>query len=129
MRHPGAAMLVLLILACGTHAAPPPEPEPSPPPVSVPAPPSAPPIEEPAPAAPPPVQPPGAGFDEAAAARVIRQRSGDVRRCYEARLRSTPALHGRVEVAFTVLPTGRVDGVHASSNDTGDAQLADCIVE
>ncbi len=75
-------------------------------------------------------QPPSAGapYDEAAAQRVIRAHARDMQHCYEARLEAHPGLHGRVEVAFFILPSGGVDGPHATSNDTGDAQLAECLV-
>lgn len=49
-------------------------------------------------------------------------RREEVARCYEAALAGEPALHGRLQLAFPVLPTGAIGAVEvASSTFAGDA--------
>ena len=51
-------------------------------------------------------------------------------RCYTQATKGLPpdaALRGRIQIAFTVLPNGRVDGVRTAENQTGSAQLASCL--
>jgi len=52
---------------------------------------------------------------------------GDFDKCYDD---ASPEIHlkGRVDIAFTVLPDGRTQDPHVTSNDTGSQQLASCLV-
>jgi outer membrane biosynthesis protein TonB len=55
----------------------------------------------------------------------VRNQKGQLRFCYEKRLRDNPKLKGIVLVAFDVAEGG-VDQVSVLSNSTGDAVLAKC---
>ncbi|HEY6038814.1 MAG TPA: AgmX/PglI C-terminal domain-containing protein [Kofleriaceae bacterium] len=52
---------------------------------------------------------------------------GDFDKCYDD---ASPEIHlkGRVDIAFTVLPDGRVQDPHVTQNDTGSQPLASCLV-
>jgi len=52
---------------------------------------------------------------------------GDFDKCYDD---ASPEIHlkGRVDIAFTVLPDGRIQDPHVTQNDTGSQQLASCLV-
>lgn len=65
--------------------------------------------------------------DKATVTKTVRSYAGQIKYCYESRLKSVPGLGGRVEVGWTIEPTGTVSGVYTVSNDTGDAELAKCI--
>lgn len=52
---------------------------------------------------------------------------GQIKYCYDQRLKALPGLQGRVEVDFTV-GRGRVLSAAVFLNSTGDQALADCIV-
>ncbi|MEM9195593.1 MAG: AgmX/PglI C-terminal domain-containing protein, partial [Myxococcota bacterium] len=67
-------------------------------------------------------------FDSSQVVRMIRGRQSAFRRCYENALRNNPSLAGRVTVGFTIQPRGNVSGARATSNTTGDAGLASCVV-
>ena len=55
----------------------------------------------------------------------VRNQKGQLRFCYEQRLREKPSLKGTVLVAIDVI-LGRVDQVAVLSNSTGDTELAAC---
>jgi len=57
--------------------------------------------------------------------RSVRSQKGQLRFCYEKRLRDNPRLKGTVLVAFDV-NDGGVEQVSVVSNTTGDADLAEC---
>jgi len=57
---------------------------------------------------------------------VIRRYRGQVKYCYDGRLKENPSLEGRVEVMFTV-GNGRVMSAEILGNTTGDAALGECI--
>jgi hypothetical protein len=57
---------------------------------------------------------------------VIRRYRGQIKYCYDARLKENPSLEGRIDVAFTVT-RGRVTSANILGNTTGDAQLGSCI--
>jgi TonB family protein len=60
--------------------------------------------------------------------RVIRQHIGAVRRCYESALRHMPKLAGRVNVQFTIGPTGQVTNATVQSSTLGNTEVEGCIV-
>ncbi len=57
---------------------------------------------------------------------VIRRYRGQVKYCYDARLKENPSLEGRVDIQFSIA-RGRVLSASVLGNTTGDAQLGDCI--
>lgn len=54
----------------------------------------------------------GSGSGKSGVARVIARKNSAVRRCYEAALRKTPGLSGKVKVRFTVGTAGTITGVN-----------------
>lgn len=69
-----------------------------------------------------------AGFcDKGAVKRVMMGRSGAYRFCYEAALKRSPELTGRLEVRFTIEPDGSVSGISATQNELND-KVRDCII-
>lgn len=65
--------------------------------------------------------------DRSALAAVVDANMGQLRYCYESRLKVNPNLAGRVEVGWTI-EGGKAVGIYVVANSTGDAELADCIV-
>ena len=65
--------------------------------------------------------------DKASVTKTVRSYAGQIKYCYESRLKSVPGLGGRVEIGWSIEPTGIAAGVYTVSNDTGDAELAKCI--
>ncbi|MEM9188824.1 MAG: AgmX/PglI C-terminal domain-containing protein [Myxococcota bacterium] len=61
--------------------------------------------------------------------RAIRARQNSFRSCYERSLRDDPQLVGRVTIGFTVNVEGHLIEGRATSNTTGSARLAQCVVE
>jgi Ca-activated chloride channel family protein len=59
--------------------------------------------------------------------QIVQRYSGQVKYCYEARLKTDPGLAGRVDVGF-VVSGGRVTSASVLGNTTGDAQLGSCIL-
>jgi len=57
--------------------------------------------------------------------RSVRNQKGQLRFCYEKRLRDNPRLKGTVLVAFDVTQGG-AEQVSVLSNTTGDSDLAKC---
>ena len=58
--------------------------------------------------------------------KVVRKYIGQVKYCYEGRLKENPSLSGRVEVQI-VVSRGRVQTVDLIGNTTGDSTLGSCI--
>jgi len=65
--------------------------------------------------------------DKATVTKTVRGFSGQIKYCYESRLKVVPDLGGRVEIGWSIGDDGSVSGVYTVSNDTGDAELAKCI--
>lgn len=55
----------------------------------------------------------------------VRNQKGQLRFCYESRLREKPSLQGTILVAFDVVGGG-VEQVAVLSNSTGDSELGAC---
>jgi TonB family protein len=73
---------------------------------------------------------PGKGSMEKEMIRtVIRSHLDEVRVCYEQKLATNPALHGRVMVQFTVGHEGTVVAAFVQSSTLDDADVDACIVE
>lgn len=66
--------------------------------------------------------------DRGKVSAVIKSNAGQLKYCYENRLKSVPNLQGRVEVGWSI-NGGKASGVYLIANSTGDAELADCIIK
>jgi hypothetical protein len=66
--------------------------------------------------------------DKAGVSAVVKRYAGQLRYCYEKQLNSAPDLQGRVEIGWEVYD-GSVEGVYVVSNSTGNAALAECIMQ
>lgn len=58
---------------------------------------------------------------------VIREKSAEVRMCYEQALLKDPALTGKLKVVFTIDPDGRVEAPSIEGNTGLPASVGDCI--
>ena len=58
---------------------------------------------------------------------TVRQKSGQVKYCYEQRLKENPNISGRLAVDVSI-SAGRVVSVVIAENTTGDNALEDCVV-
>lgn len=58
--------------------------------------------------------------------RIVRQRFGQFRLCYENALRSDPMLEGRVTVSFTIVADGSVSGLTHTST-IADRTVGECV--
>jgi hypothetical protein len=93
----------------------------------------------PAPAAPTPrpVRPdrgavpeaPAPELTSAAFRRFADRRAKEVRRCYDAALQGNPALRGRIELRFSVLPSGAISDVEVASTSFRDRAIPACVAE
>jgi len=68
-------------------------------------------------------------LDKAIVERFVRAKLGQVRHCYEAELQKTAGLAGTLDLAWTIGPSGAVEGVRVSSDTVGDGKVAACVVE
>ncbi len=68
-------------------------------------------------------------FDASVVVGMIRKRIRAIQRCYENELRRNPTLSGKVVVEFTIQTTGSVTDAKATTNSTGDAAVASCVVQ
>lgn len=57
----------------------------------------------------------------------VRKKKPEIKACYEQLLKLDPGFAGKVEVTFTVLPSGRIDSISVASNSTGQTWMEDCI--
>lgn len=67
------------------------------------------------------------GGDSGKVSETVKRNAGQLRYCYETRLKQVPSLQGRVEIGWS-MTGGKPEGVYIVSNSTGDKELADCIV-
>lgn len=65
--------------------------------------------------------------DRSALAAVVDANMGQLRYCYESRLKVNPNVAGRVEVGWSI-EGGKAVGIYLVANSTGDSELADCIM-
>jgi hypothetical protein len=65
--------------------------------------------------------------DADAVRKVVRKYTGQIKYCYERRLKENPSLEGRVEVQWTITD-GRVTSASLFANTTGDDELGACII-
>lgn len=75
----------------------------------------------------------GAGFvgsiDKEAIRRVIREHLREIRSCYERALQRQPDLYGKIVFSWIIAEKGRVQSAKVTSNDLGNAEVANCIKE
>jgi outer membrane biosynthesis protein TonB len=67
------------------------------------------------------------GLSKEVIRRIVQQNRGRIRHCYEAALRTSPELNGRVTVKFVIAPQGNVQSADPVGNTTGDDALGQCI--
>lgn len=70
----------------------------------------------------------GEGLVAASVESTVKENIGMIQYCYEQALKGNNALAGRIEVAWTIA-NGQVTQVGLLSNTSGDAGLADCVLE
>lgn len=61
--------------------------------------------------------------------QTFEHRFSAVRWCYQKRLQANENLRGKLVVRFTIGPNGRVDDASIRENETGDVELARCVVD
>lgn len=59
---------------------------------------------------------------------VINRNIGKIQRCYEQGLARRDSLAGRVEVKWTIAPTGRVSTARQAGSTLGDRKVENCVV-
>lgn len=65
--------------------------------------------------------------DQATIKKIVQKNAGQLKYCYEQRLKANPDLNGRVEIEWNI-SGGRVTAADVFANTTGDSELAECIV-
>ena len=65
--------------------------------------------------------------DKAALSRFINLRKGSIQGCYEAQLKRSPTLHGKLVLRFTIGTRGQIVEVSIDSDTLGSDELASCI--
>jgi outer membrane biosynthesis protein TonB len=65
--------------------------------------------------------------DKAALSRFINLRKGSIQGCYEAQLKRSPSLHGKLVLRFTIGTRGQIVEVSIDSDTLGSDELASCI--
>lgn len=65
--------------------------------------------------------------DQASIKKIVQKNAGQLKYCYETRLKANSGLSGRVEVTWNI-SGGRVTAAELFANTTGDGELADCII-
>ncbi len=67
-------------------------------------------------------------MDKKSITRVIRSRRNGIKYCYQKELARQPKLQGKVVVAFTIGPNGRVIKASIPESTLGNKQVGNCIV-
>jgi hypothetical protein len=70
----------------------------------------------------------GEGLSKRTIHAVVEKHRAEVRACYDAALRVSPATKGKVAVGFTVAPDGAVSAASVKTNTTASEALGDCLV-
>ena len=65
--------------------------------------------------------------DKAALSRFINLRKGSIQGCYEAQLKRSPTLHGKLVLRFTIGTRGQIVEVSIDSDTLGSDELSSCI--
>jgi hypothetical protein len=61
--------------------------------------------------------------------KVINNNVGKIQACYERGLRDDPSIAGRVQVAWTIAPSGEVVGTRVQTSTLGAPAVERCILE
>jgi len=69
----------------------------------------------------------GGKIEKKAVSRVLRRRSGAVKRCYEKALKRNEGVNGKLVVKFQIGSAGRITRIKVVKNGTGDSGVASCI--
>ena len=69
------------------------------------------------------------GLDKDVIMKVIKRHQNEIKFCYEQELQKSPALGGKVAVAWTIDPTGGVSEANVSESSIGNANVESCIVQ
>jgi hypothetical protein len=59
---------------------------------------------------------------------VVRRAFAGLKRCYERSLETKPTLEGKLQIALTIAPDGRVSEAHVASTTVDDGALPACIL-
>jgi hypothetical protein len=78
-------------------------------------------------ASPPARSKPLIALDRNVIRRVVRERQGAIRTCYEQQLRSHPGLSGRIDVEFAIEQTGEVGSCQTVRDTLSTSAVADCV--
>ncbi len=68
-------------------------------------------------------------IDREAIRRVIKANEKTIRTCYERQLNRNPDLFGKLVLGWDIADGGRVSGVRVVSNELGNAEVANCILD
>ncbi|RYZ76445.1 MAG: AgmX/PglI C-terminal domain-containing protein, partial [Proteobacteria bacterium] len=68
-------------------------------------------------------------IDREAIRRVIKANERTIRTCYERQLNRNPDLFGKLVLGWDIADGGRVSGVRVVSNELGNAEVANCILD
>ena len=60
--------------------------------------------------------------------RIIRRHFDEVKSCYDQELSRQPALAGRIDVQFTIAPSGQISEASVRQSTLGNAYVESCIV-
>ena len=66
--------------------------------------------------------------DVGAVTPVVRRAFAGLRRCYERSLKTNPVLEGKLQIALTIAPDGRVSDAHVAQTTLDDGELPACIL-
>ncbi len=70
----------------------------------------------------------GSGLPPEVIQRIVRQKLGVIRLCYEKAMTKDPTLGGKVAVKFTIDATGAVSAAAAADTTIPDAEMVTCVV-
>lgn len=68
----------------------------------------------------------GAGYQDLVR-RIVRAHGTEIRWCYDTHGRRDPRIRGRVTIAFTIDPLGKVTAAAIAENTLGDNDIAECV--
>lgn len=68
-------------------------------------------------------------IDREAIRRVLKANERTIRTCYERQLNRNPDLFGKLVLTWDIADGGRALNVHVGSNELGNAEVANCIME
>lgn len=69
----------------------------------------------------------GGTISQHSIARLFRRKQSAIKTCYERTLKVNSNAQGKIKLLIVIGPTGQVQSVRVTQNETGDSQLAACI--